>query len=238
MFFSKEACDICGKEIRMGKRKLEDGMICKDCASLLSPFFSERRQSTLAEIKDQLAYREANKDAVAAFNVTRTLGTNTKVLLDENARKFIVTSSSRWQEANPDVMDYAQVTGCDVQIDESKTEVKHDDGEGNKVSYDPPRYDTDYEIWAIIHVNSPWFNEIKFKTHSGDIDKQGSPEYTSAMSVARDIREALTQVRETVRDEVVAANAPKTAVTCPHCYASTIPDASGRCEYCGGAIAG
>lgn len=238
MFFSKEACDVCGKEIRMGKRKLEDGMICKDCASLLSPFFSERRSSTLAEIKEQLAYREANKDAVAAFNVTRTLGTNTKVLLDEDARKFIVTSSSRWQETNPDVMDYSQVTGCDVQIDENKTEIKREDEEGKKVSYDPPRYDTDYEIWITIHVNSPWFDDIKFKTHSGDIDKQGSPEYTSAMSIARDIREALTEVRETLRDETAAASAPKTAVTCPHCYASTIPDASGRCEYCGGAIAG
>ena len=180
MFFSKEACDVCGKEIRMGKRKLEDGMICKDCASLLSPFFSERRQSTLAEINDQLAYREANKESVAAFNNTRTLGTGTKVLLDENARKFIVTSSSRWQETNPDVMDYSQVTGCDIEVKESKTEIKHEGEDDTKVSYDPPRYDVDYEIWVTIHVNTPWFNEIEFKTHSGDIDEKGSPSFKKA----------------------------------------------------------
>ena len=33
-----------------------------------------------------------------------------------------------------------------------------------------------------------------------------------------------------------AAAAPKTAVTCPHCGASTIPDENGRCEYCGGSV--
>lgn len=238
MFFSKEACNVCGKEIRMGKRKLEDGMICKECASKLSPFFSERRQSTLAEINEQLAYREANKDAVAAFNVTRTLGTNGKVLLDEDARKFIVTWSNRWKDENPDVMDYSQVTGCDIQVEENKTEIKKEDEEGNKVSYDPPRYDTDYEIYVNIHVNSPWFDDIRMKTHSGDIDQKGSPEYNSAEQIAFDIRDTLTGVRQSVRDEVAAAAAPKTAVTCPHCNASTIPDANGRCEYCGGAING
>ena len=34
----------------LGKRKLEDGYLCKDCISKLSPFFSERRHSTVDEI--------------------------------------------------------------------------------------------------------------------------------------------------------------------------------------------
>ena len=42
--FAKKICDICGGEIGLlGNRKLEDGNMCKDCASKLSPFFSERR---------------------------------------------------------------------------------------------------------------------------------------------------------------------------------------------------
>ena len=51
-----------------------------------------------------------------------------------------------------------------------------------------------------------------------------------------EIRDALLQVRQEARDSVAAANAPKTAVTCPYCGATTIPDASGCCEFCGGAI--
>ena len=65
----------------LGNRKLENGNLCKNCAKKLSPWFSDRRNSTVDEIKAQLAYREENKRKVAAFHTTRTLGTDTKVLL-------------------------------------------------------------------------------------------------------------------------------------------------------------
>ena len=32
------------------------------------------------------------------------------------------------------------------------------------------------------------------------------------------------------------AAAPKKAVTCPYCGATTTPNASGQCEFCGGAV--
>ena len=60
--FEKKNCDVCGEEIKLlGNRKLEDGNLCKNCASKLSPWFDERRHSTVSQIKDQLAYREANQ---------------------------------------------------------------------------------------------------------------------------------------------------------------------------------
>ena len=42
-------------------------------------------------------------------------------------------------------------------------------------------------------------------------------------------------MREALR-EARAAAAPKQAVNCPYCCATTIPDAQGRCEYCGSAL--
>ena len=46
--FDKKECDICGGEIGMlGNRKLSDGNLCKQCASKLSPFMTDRRQSTV-----------------------------------------------------------------------------------------------------------------------------------------------------------------------------------------------
>ena len=42
--------------------------------------------------------------ALRRFNPTRTLGNDMKVILDEDAGRFIVTRSSRWREANPDVL--------------------------------------------------------------------------------------------------------------------------------------
>jgi len=235
--FDKKFCDMCGGKIGLlGNRKLEDGNMCKDCAGLLSPFTTDRRRTTVAEIKEHLAYREANKAEVAAFNVTRTLGDRTKVLLDEDAGKFIVTSSGRWKNENPDVVAFSQVTGCNTEIQEGKTELKTKDKDGNEISYTPPRYQYDYDFHVAIHVNSSWFNEIKFQLNRSSVTQRGSAEYREFERQANEIKAALTQMRQDTRDTVAAANAPKVAQTCPLCGATTTPDASGRCEYCGGAM--
>ena len=53
--FKKKQCDICGGEIGLlGNRKLEDGNLCKKCAAKLSPWFDDRRNSTVEEIKEQI----------------------------------------------------------------------------------------------------------------------------------------------------------------------------------------
>ena len=94
--FEKKTCDICGGEIGLlGNRKLDDGNLCKDCAAKLSPWFSDRRCSSVSQIRDQLAWREQNADRVAAFNPTRTLGFGTKVLLDEDAGRFLVATNKQ-----------------------------------------------------------------------------------------------------------------------------------------------
>ena len=235
--FEKKTCSICGGEIGLlGNRKLEDGNLCKECANKLSPFFSDRRRSTVDQIREQLDWREANKARVDAFNVTRTLGCDTKVLLDEDAGRFLVTSVSRWRDANPDVLDFSQVTGCDTETRESRTELHWKDKDGEQHSYDPPRYDIDYDVYVTIHVNVPYYDSITFKVNDYRIEERNSVEFREAERQAGEIRDALTQLRESEREKVAAASAPKTARTCPFCGATTIPDANGRCEYCGGAM--
>jgi aminopeptidase-like protein len=195
--FDKKNCDICGGKIGLlGNRKLEDGNMCKDCAAKLSPFTTDRRKTTLAEIKDHLAYREANKAEVAKFNVTRTFGDRTKVLIDEDAKKFIVTSSGRWQSENPDVMAFSQVTGCQTEIEEIRTELKTKDKDGKSISYNPPRYDIDYNFNLTIHVNSPFFNEINFQLNKNNVRERHSVEFKEFERQANEIESALTQVRQ------------------------------------------
>ena len=278
--FKKKECSICGGEIGLlGNRKLEDGNMCKACASKLSPWFSDRRNSTVAEINEQLAYREENRSRVAAFHTTRTLGENPKVLLDEDAGKFMVTSARNLAEANPDVLDFADVTGCDLDIDEDKTEIQYKDKDGNRQSFNPKRYAYSYDFYIVIHVNNPYFNEIRFKLNHSRVDNdqetlldgpnamprartagrpmpggprpamgggltsnaaqvRASVEYRQYEQMGKEIRQALLQVRKNVRATAAAAAAPKQAVTCPWCGATTTPDASGCCEYCGGSVNG
>lgn len=350
--FDKKYCDICGDKIGLlGNRKLEDGNMCKNCAAKLSPWFAERKQSTVEEIKEQLAYREANKEAVAAFNTTRTLGKDVKVLLDEDAGKFMVTSARNIAEANPDVLSFGDVTGCDLDIEEGRTEIEYEDREGKRQSFNPRRYAYHYDFYMVIHVNHPWFNEIRFRlnpsTVDGDVDTlieydqagamggrspmagsgrpaagsgagrhqagtsgvrpqagtagarpqagagrqtagagrpqaggvrpmgqrpqqppmpgqmigqmpgqmahaaafgydntsnaeeiKNSVEYREYENMGWEIRDILMQVREGARAEAAEANAPKQAVKCPYCGATTIPTENGCCEYCGAPVLG
>ena len=70
------------------------------------------------------------------------------------------------------------------------------------------------------------------------INPETNPEYRKYKEMGEEIKEALLNVRQQVREEAAAAAAPKTASTCPYCGATTIPDANGCCEYCGGAMNG
>ena len=245
--FDKKFCDICGQKIGVfGNRKLTDGNLCKDCAAKLSPFFSERRASSVAEIREQLSYREANREEVARFHATRSLGRNTKVLLDEDARRFVVTIARDLEQANPDVLDYSQVTGVELDINENKNELKVKNAQGQMVSYVPPRYDYSYDFNVVIRVNHQYFDTIRFRLNSSSVKtpRMVSPaivgampqEYREYYEIGKEIEQTLTSARQEIRDEVRAAAAPKQAVKCPHCGATSVPDANGCCEYCGGAL--
>ena len=166
--FEKKECAICGGEIGLlGNRKLEDGNMCKACAAKLSPWFDERRHSTVAQIEEQLEYRESNKENVAAFRTTLSLGETAKVLVDEDAGRFMVTSARNYSEANPDVLELSDITGCTYDIDEGIDEVTRFDENNEAVSYDPPRFTHSYNFYVTVYVNNPYFDDMRFKRGAG-----------------------------------------------------------------------
>ena len=167
--FDKKYCDICGEKIGLlGNRKLEDGNLCKDCAGKLSPFFSERRNSTVEDIKSQLAYRAENEKKLAGFVPSITIDGSKKVYIDPIGERFIVTGLSNWRSGNPDLIAFSQVLGVITDIKENKEEIYYEDSEGNEKSYAPPRYACDYEFNVTIRVDSPWFDEIELELSDGN----------------------------------------------------------------------
>ena len=193
--FEKKFCDICGEKISLlGNRKLEDGNMCKDCARKISPFMTDRRRTTIADMKEHLAYREENKAKLRAFRPTQTLGDNKKVYVDQTAGTFVVSSRSpgNWADENPDVIPLSQVTQCTLDIDEDRDEIFMKDAQGNNVSYNPKRYTYSYDFDIRIAVNNRWFDEIKFRLNSHDVEGMGSAEYHNYEMMGNQIRSALT----------------------------------------------
>ena len=162
--FEKKYCDICGEKIGLlGNRKLEDGNMCSKCAAKLSPFFTGRKKSTLDEIKAQLAYREQNRQNLNYFNATRVLGNNTKVYIDDTQAKFVISRKSDYRSENADIIEIAHVISARYEVEEHKSEIYRENNEGRRESYNPPRYDCEYEITIYITVNSPYFSDIQFE---------------------------------------------------------------------------
>ena len=240
--FQKKYCDICGNEIKfLGNRKLTDGNMCKDCAAKLSPWFSERRSSTIEEINQQLAYRAENQTAVNNFHPTTILGNSTKVYADEAARKFAVTASSNWRSVNPDIIDYSQVNDVVLEINESKHEIMQETEDGKKVSFDPPQYSYEYRFYIVIYVNSPWFDDIRFSLSSKNPDNKFSDEYLQLEYLGKQIQHLLrpdlyAQPQEPTTEEEVVDPIPLTPVADSDewtCSCGNVNNGGKFCAACG-----
>lgn len=170
--FDKKYCDVCGDKIGLlGNRKLEDGNLCKNCASKLSPWFTGRRHSALADIKRQLEDRDANKARVAEFQRSQKLGDDGRALyLDEAKGNFAVCYESDWKNGNPDIIPLSAVTSCNYESEEHRTERKYKDADGKTVSYNPPVYDFSYDYYIMIDVDHPYIDEIKFRVNNMTIN--------------------------------------------------------------------
>ena len=190
--FEKKYCDICGEKIGLlGNRKLEDGNMCSKCAGKLSPFFTGRKKSTLEEIKAQLAYREQNRQNLNYFNANRVLGNDTKVYIDDSQGKFVVSRKSDYRTENADIIDISQVSSARYEVEEHKSEIFREDSEGHRRSYDPPRYDCEYEITIYINVNSPYFSEIEFELTDERPESRYNEEFRRCEQQANEIVNSL-----------------------------------------------
>ena len=169
--FKKKDCEICGKEVGIfGYKKLEDGEICKECVGKLSPWFEDRRHATVAQIKEQLAYRAANEEKLATFRVAQVIGEYYKVYVEEVngiPTRFFVSCDDDYMSENPDIIEFKDLMSCTTDVRTYERELRRRDGNGNEVSYNPPRYETDYDFYINMHIaNNPYFDDIRFRLNS------------------------------------------------------------------------
>ena len=170
--FDKKFCDVCGEKIGMlGNRKLEDGNLCKDCAKKLSPWFDDRRHSTLEEIKNQLQMREENRSLVSSFRPGRVIRSDRYNLYIDERQQLFAASVNLDREDNPDIISLSQITGCNLDVDEMRTEEYRTDRDGERESYNPPRYSYSYDYYFYIYLNHPYIHEMKLKLNSMDISE-------------------------------------------------------------------
>ncbi len=253
--FKKKNCDLCNGEIGLlGNRKLEDGNCCKNCANKLSRWFDDRRHSTVAQIREQLAYRAENEVALKSFQATKVIGEENMVYIDEKTRRFFVARYEDYMSENPDILSFDQVLSCKLDIDEYKKEIMREveDAEGNtkQVSYTPKRFLYQYNFEMIIRVRSPYFDDMCFRLNDTTLElESGGPRglinfsapgidptrdinYRSYVSMGEEIIQILTgEPQAPAAAAAEPAQEPEKPKFCPNCGA---PANGGKfCEHCG-----
>ena len=191
--FDKKICDICGEKIGLlGNRKLDDGNLCKDCAKKLSPWFEDRRHSTVEDIKRQLEYREKNKKAVMDFCITRQINTrNFNVFIDDNKGNFTVARKLDVNE-NPDIVPLSAVVQCRVDVERQQNEETCTTKDGETVSYQPPVYKYEFDYTMRIKVKTPWFDDMDFRLNTFSISSDNRGELMEVEQTGHQIIAALT----------------------------------------------
>ena len=192
--FDKKICDICGEKIGLlGNRKLDDGNLCKDCAKKLSPWFEDRRHSTVEDIKRQLEYREKNKKAVMDFCITRQINTrNYNVFIDDNKGNFTVARKLDVNE-NPDIVPLSAVVQCRVDVERQQNEETYTTKDGETVSYQPPVYKYEFDYTMRIKVRTQWFDDMDFRLNTFSISSDNRRELMEVEQTGHQIIAALTQ---------------------------------------------
>lgn len=258
--FEKKNCSICGDDIGLlGNRKLADGNCCKKCAAKLSPWFEDRRESTVEQIQQQIAYRARNAEELKSFDVSTVIGEYEKMYIekvDGVPTRFFVTSASSYLEENPDIIAFADVMSCTIDIDENEEEIMREDKDGEMVSYNPPRFEHHYNFYiGMVIRNTPWFDSIRFNVNDNDVTLETTagavtmgrvPIGAAAMRNPAANREAkryseyeqmCEEIRQTVEDaksgaQKPAAEAePELPAFCPACGAPT--EGNRFCPFCG-----
>ncbi|MBQ1478168.1 MAG: DUF4428 domain-containing protein [Erysipelotrichaceae bacterium] len=96
-------CSVCGKPYKpFGNRKLKDGILCRSCNRLISPWFTDEEllQKTSEDMKEHLLYREKNKELFNRFVTTREVDEKYSICIDDADHLFYVNKNS----TNPDIL--------------------------------------------------------------------------------------------------------------------------------------
>lgn len=133
--FEKKYCDLCGDKVNaLTRQKLSDGYLCSDCKHKLSSLSSGWKNRTLADVK---AHLEQNRQKYSAFVQSASAGTNEKLVVDFNNRKFYFTIGRDFKNSNPEIFDFSQLQ--DFWLELGYTTLQDSDRDGIPDEYD--RYD-------------------------------------------------------------------------------------------------
>lgn len=218
---------------------------------MLVPSKYIKTQAERLNVLPAFIYVEREPDFVLAASVS---GANLATELCCQQQVYLILMDVQTENReNGLILNYSQLTGSHLDIDEGRRELRRTDKDGKQVSYDPPRYEYSYNFDFTITVDTPYFDEMSFRLNPRpiileseapnvfslvrSIDPSYNIEYRRYIQLADEMRAAVDQARAVSHAAPTAnrvQNIPTPAASvewiCPACGGSN----TGKfCEYCG-----
>ncbi|MCR5743651.1 MAG: DUF4428 domain-containing protein [Lachnospiraceae bacterium] len=196
--FDKKYCDICGEKIGfLGNRKLADGNMCKQCAEQMSPWLEGRKEYTVAEMQQHIAYRQANYEEVKHFQVTDVLGyDNYRLYINRYNNTWFISSYKNYTDSNPDILYFSQVTGCEMEIKETHRELYAHTPDNRTVPYNPREYDYDYDFYINIYLVDFVTNVVRIKLNTFRVEDAYDPKYKELENLLYNMKTVFDQMAQ------------------------------------------
>lgn len=218
---------------------------------MLVPSKYIKTQAERLNVLPAFIYVEREPDFVLAASVS---GANlaTELCCQQQVDLILMDVQTENRE-NGLILNYSQLTGSHLDIDEGRRELRRTDKDGKQVSYDPPRYEYSYNFDFTITVDTPYFDEMSFRLNPRpiileseapsvfslvrSIDPSYNIEYRRYIQLADEMRAAVDHACAVSHAAPTAnrvQNIPTPAASvewiCPACGGSN----TGKfCEYCG-----
>lgn len=164
-----EVCAVCGEKLsKYGNRQLKDGILCRNCVKLASPWLND--DDYLARdaeaIRKHLEYREKNKEVLKNFEQEREVDGKYSLYLDEDKRQFVISKRKDFRKDNADVLSYDELE--ELCIFEQK--YMEEDGK--------------VDILMDIRLHNPEIDNICFRVNEFPGMERDSEEYKQTLEQA------------------------------------------------------
>ena len=110
--YLEETCSVCGRRLtQYGNKQLKDGILCRYCAALSSPFLRDEdfAEMTVEDMKKHLQYRGENREKLEGFHKSRSVEGRYDLYIDDDARCMILSKRKDLLKENPDIISLGDI---------------------------------------------------------------------------------------------------------------------------------
>ena len=170
----QERCSLCNEELsRYGNKQLADGIMCRNCAKLVSPWYTDDdlKEMTVEALRDHLEYRKQNEEKVAAFKESRKVDGKYSLYIDDEDGLFMLSKRKDLQKDNPDVLALGDIE--EIEVSEERYQ------------------DTGVDIYLKMKLNGGQIRHLKMRVNEFPGIARESDEYQNDSKLALAYLDAL-----------------------------------------------